>query len=435
MTREQTYFLARQAELARAGGSGVLHGLIVDQGNPPGPEAVVIHSGVGITPAGGLVVITTDLTIQLSDLADEENLDERFGLSETPQQPARTRTGLYVLALRSVEFTANPVASYPADLQAPRTVQDGDIVEATAVSLIPYPNPVNNFDQALQQSAVARQLFVEDNPGEVSDSVLPIAMLSLDRNVIQWIDSRLVRRAAALETSPLRLNLPDAATQQAFLMQHDAQLQSIVASRAKTGLNANFAATDYFLALPPAGRIPFDAINTAALTQTYFPQQMNVSLCIVPADELPAIIDDSMSLPPIDLTLTAVEYANYSIDVLVPVPRANYAAMHAQFPAATLAPALPQTIVSRSPLRTPMQFIGNLRLTLPPAAASAWAAAINGQTFGFYLRRRSLPVFADFTLTSTTPIVNNGGSQSTTTTPAPATTPITTTTPAPTTSH
>ena len=112
LKREQNYFLQRQAELGQAGGFGVLHGLLVDQGatatQPATAETIVIHAGVGITPAGGLVMIPADLTIQLSDLADEENLEVQFGLSTSPQQPARTRTGVYVLALRPVEFTANP---------------------------------------------------------------------------------------------------------------------------------------------------------------------------------------------------------------------------------------------------------------------------------------------------------------------------------------
>src|SRR5271165_5616669 len=147
LEREQDYFLQRQADLGQAGGFGVMHGLMVDQppasGEVSNAETIVIHAGNGITPAGELVMIPNDITIRLSDLAEEENLGLQFGISTMPQQPARTRTGLYVIALRPVEFTANPITSYPTSIQGSRTSHDGDIVEATAVSLVPYPNPVS----------------------------------------------------------------------------------------------------------------------------------------------------------------------------------------------------------------------------------------------------------------------------------------------------
>ncbi len=420
LAREQDYFLKRQAVLGRAGGFGVLHGLLVDQGasitQPAGPETIVIHAGDGITPAGELVMIPTDLTIQLSDLPEEENLDVQFGLSTSPQQPARTRTGLYVLALRPVQFTANPITSYPADLQSPRTSSDGNIIEATAVSLVPYTNPVNNFDASLQQAALARQIFVEGDTGTLSDSLLPLAMISLDRDVIQWIDPYLVRRDSGPQYSGVRPGLADPATQQAFLLQYDAQLQSVVAGYKTTHPKADFAASDYFQALPPAGRFPLDALNTGNFTQAFFPQQMNLELSIVPADELPAILEDSMSMPPIDLTLAASSYANMSVYALVPVPRNDFATLLSSLPPTPLKPALQQIVINRRPL-LPLQIFRS-PLTLAPTASgssAAWATLIGTQVYGFYLLRRSEPVFVDFTTPPAPPV--------TTTTPGPTTTP------------
>lgn len=426
LKREQRYFLHRQAELGQAGGFGVVHGLIADQGATPDGETLVIHAGHGITPSGELVMLSTDLTIELSDIADEENLNGNFGLSENPQQPARTRTGIYVLALRPVEFTANPVSSYPTNLSDPRVTADGDVVEATAAVLIPYPNPVNSFDANIQQAALARQIFVEDGgsvsaapgagpassgnaasaaagtaatagtAGVVNNSVLPIAMLSIDRNVIQWIDCYLVRRDAGPEYGAIRPGLPDAAAQQAYLLQYDAQLQQIAAARQTASLNLKFAATDYFQSLPSAGRVPLDAIDTAALTQTYFPQQANVSLSLVPQDELPAVLEDSISLPPLDLTLTAASFSNVSIYVLIPVARNNYASLSTQFPPVTLRPALPQTIANRPLIPVPLLFPIPWLPPKPAPPSNAWTAAINGQTYGFYVLRRSEPVFPGF---------------------------------------
>ncbi len=65
--------------------SRIMHGLLVSRGpstgQPPSAETIVIGAGDGITPAGELVMLPSDLTIQLSDLAEEESLNLQFGLS------------------------------------------------------------------------------------------------------------------------------------------------------------------------------------------------------------------------------------------------------------------------------------------------------------------------------------------------------------------
>src|SRR5271157_883011 len=348
LEREQNYFLQRQADLGQAGGFGVMHGLFVNQPPTAGPvsdaETIIVQAGDGITPAGELVMIPNDLTIRLSDLAEEENLGLQFGISTMPQQPPRTRTGLYVIALRPVEFTANPITSYPTSIQGSRTTHDGDIVEATAVSLVPYPNAINSSDPTQQRAMLARQIFVASNAGTLADSLLPLAVVSLQRGVIQWLDPYLVRRDSGPEYSGVRFGLTDPATQQAYLLQYNTQLQAVVATRQSNGLAANFAATDYFQSLPPAGPFPLDAISTQDFSQLFFPPQMDVRLSIIPSDELPALVEDGMSLPPIDLTLPADAYSNLAVFALIPVPRNMLAALKSTLPVTPLNPTLPQVI-------------------------------------------------------------------------------------------
>jgi hypothetical protein len=391
LEREQNFFLQRQAKLGQAAGFGVLHGLMVEQGTvngQPAPETIIIHAGDGITPSGELVILTSDLKIQLADLAEEQNLDVQFGLSEAPQQPARTRTGIYVIALRPVQFTANPISSYPSSLSAPRVTHDGDTVEATAVSLVPYPDPVNNFDASLQQAALAHRIFVEQTSGPLSDSLLPLAMISIDRDVIQWIDPYLVRRDSGPASINLGFGLADPVVQQAFFMQYDAQLQAIVAGfqNATPPAKAFFAATDRLQAMPPAGRFPVDSINTTGttLTQIFFPPQMPVTLSLVPADELPALLADSLSLPPIDLTLPASAYANIPVFALAPVPRDKFATLRSTLTDIPLLPALPQA--------------GPGGPTLEPPPPGTWAGVLKTLTYGFYVRRHGEPVFPEFSV-------------------------------------
>jgi hypothetical protein len=407
--REQQVFLDRQEALGKAGGFGVIHGLLVDRGpadRPASGQTIVIHAGNGITPSGDLVMLPADFTIQLSDLPEEENLNQQFGLSSTPQQPARTRTGLYVIALRPVEFTANPVTTYPASLAAPRVTRDGDVVEATAVALVPYPNPVNSLDSSIVQAALARQIFLTPGAGTLADSLLPLAIVSVDRGVVQWIDPYLVRRDSGPPGDTAVLGSYDVVAQQAFLLQYDARLQAAVAEQSR---NPAFAATSYFQALPAAGRFPLASIDPVHFTQAYFPEQMDVTLALIPSDELPSVLEDSMSLPPIDLTLPAASYANISVYTLVPVNRDDFDDLSNSLPATRLTASLPAPVLNRPLLQL---------LRLQPVVAgnsessAGWAAAMKGLDYGYYVRRRSQPVVPDFTLPPAP-----------TTTPAPATTP------------
>jgi hypothetical protein len=412
LEREQDYFLQRQADLGQAAGFGVVHGLWVETpaANDPtgGADTVIIRAGQGLTPAGELVLLPNDISISLSDLPDEQNLDAQFNLSSIPNATARTRSGVYVLALRPVEFTANPIASYPTSIQGSRTTHDGDIVEATAIALVPYPSSISWTRQSSQdafqlRAALARQIFLNANPSQLSDALLPLAMISLQRGVINWVDPYLVRRDSGPEYSGLRLGLTDPATQQAFLRQYDSQLQETVSSRITSGASTSFAAADFFQALPPAGRFPLASLGITSLgtsqtfSQAFFPQQLDVRLSVVPLDEIPALIDDSMSLPPIDLTLPANAYADLSVFALVPVPRSGFAALKKSLPTLAPNPTVPQILSFRTPLDLMRLYRGSIQIILPTQNQnSAWLNAIGNQTYGFYIRGRSSPAYVSY---------------------------------------
>ena len=72
--------------------------------------------------------------VPLLDLPLSRQLDAAMGLREEPRVPLGRRTGLFILALRPVEFTANPIAAYPRSITGRRTIEDGDIIEATAIT-------------------------------------------------------------------------------------------------------------------------------------------------------------------------------------------------------------------------------------------------------------------------------------------------------------
>jgi hypothetical protein len=396
LQRDQNNFLLRQAEMGAAAGFGVIHGLQVTM--PPdeaaAAETIVVSAGHGLTPAGDLVMLQNDLTVVLSDLADDENLDVEFGISSAPTPVARTRTGLFVVALRPVEFTANPITSYPVSVQGTKTTHDGNIVEGAAVSLVPYPEPPGNFDTTTQQPALARQIFVLGAPGPVSDSLLPLAMVSILRGVIQWVDQWLVRRDSGPEFNGLRRGLTDPSAQLAYLQQYDAQLLGNVNARVKQNSTLRFAATDVFQALPPAGRFPLAAIDTTAFTQLFFPFATDVLMSLVPEDELPALLEDAQSMPPIDLTQGASSYADLTVFMLVPAPRAGFAQLAESLAPVALTGAAPLVLNNHQPLNLLRFFQGRV---LPVAAKTSWQQAIGSQVYGYYIRRRSAPVYTTVT--------------------------------------
>jgi hypothetical protein len=402
LAREQDYFLQRQADLGRAAGFGVVHGLWVEQtarvNNAPVADALVVHAGQGVTPGGELVMLPSDLTLRLSDLAEEERLDVRFGLAGVPSPPRRTRTGIYVLALRPVEFTANPITSYPTSIQGSRTTQDGDIVEATAIALVPYPDPVSSYEPVQRRAALAQQIFLGGSRGRLQDGLLPLALISLQRGSIEWVDPWLVRRETAAEYAGQRYGLTDRATMLAFFMQYDAQLQQIVDLRAHANQKASFSAADYFRVIPPAARFPLNSVSVTDFSQVFFPQQLDVRLSVIPEDELPALLEESMNLPPIDLTQPPESYQQMAVFALVPVPRAGFAELKAKLPEVALRPSVPQIVSFRRPTELLRLYRGILPVAPPaPADNNAWAQAIGTQAFGVYVRRRSAPRFVDFT--------------------------------------
>jgi hypothetical protein len=430
LQRDQDSFLSRQAAIGQSA-AGVIHGLHVNRaisGSEPDAETLIITAGQGITPGGFLVMFASDLTVRLSDIAEEEDLDLQFGASETPQPMMRTRSGLYVIALRPAQFTANPITSYPSEIQGNSQTQDGNVVEATAVSLVPYPIPAANYDTISQNAAAARQVFVENNSGNVSDSLLPVAMISVERNEVQWVDEWMVRRESGPEPNPLRIGLIDIAAEQAFLRQFDAQLEQIVDPMLKASKLPRFAAANYFQALPAAGRIPLASIDPKALTQFFFPAQATVTLSLIPQDELSAVIDDSMSLPPIDLTLTAAEFADLAFLILVPVARGDYGKFAAALQPVDLAGGVPPAFS----LRTRSDLLRLFRVAAPPPSSGdppplSWQDAIGTQTYGYFVRRRSAPAYVSFALanTSTTlavaPVAGSPSTQYTATVTPPGT--------------
>jgi hypothetical protein len=416
LTREQQYFLARQADLGRAGGTGVVHGLMVTSN---GGTSLTIDPGHGVTPAGETVILPKKLTVQLSNLAEVQRLDVSFGLSRRPLPAPRSRSGLYVLGLRAVEFSANPIASYPTSVTDPRTVEDGEIVEAAVATLIPYPDDGARSDTGMRRARAVREIFVDGATRALPVDALPLAMVLLDQGVVRWIDVFLVRReVGSSHGDVLGLGYAPRAMREAHLVQYDHHLADVMRDRAQANRGARFAASEHFVALPPGGRLPAASINPADFTQSYFPPEVDVDLSIVPEDEVGALLEESILLPPIDLTASGEALESVAVTVLLPVPREHMRLVRSALASAErqtltreLRTAAPGLVAQRRPLEA-LAGLRIARLGMPAAAIAqsnlvntAWGEALSGasQAGGgllWYARRRNLQYRSDLVGTS-----------------------------------
>lgn len=389
LIRDQQYFLTRESDLGRSSGSGVANGLFVRPGESP--HHLVVTEGQGVTPAGELVLLPDELRINLADVPQAEQLSARFGLSRLPVPPLRSRTGLFVLALRPVEFTANPIGAYPTTLTGPRTVEDGDVIEATALVLVPWQDDGASDALEARRARAARVIFVGDGHTGLSANVLPLAMIALQSNTIVWIDEAMVRRELGADRGDIPgLGFSPRALRVAHLIQHQDHLADTVARLQ----GQPFAAASQFPALPPAGPLPPGIIDARDFTQRYFPSEVDVDFSIIPDDELPALVEESLALPPIDFSASQAALDLTAVLVLAPVPRDEFRAVLARLQTRTrvLRPA-PVNLVAQ---RKPLEILQRLRLPAPllvpdlGSPADAEWARLARQSNLWFVRRRNL---------------------------------------------
>ncbi|WAM23500.1 hypothetical protein [Myxococcus sp. NMCA1] len=404
LTREQNYFLTRQADLSRANGTGVMHGLTVTPSQDR--TTLTVRLGHGLTPGGELVVVPRDLTgIRLDDIPEIQRLDAAFGLAPVPRELARSRSGLYVLVLRPVEYTANPVASYPTSLGAARTTQDGDIIEAVALTLIPYPDPVGGGTFETRRGRAAHEVFAGAGMRNLPVDALPLAMLALDRGTLRWLDTFLVRREVGAEQrSVVGFGVASRELREAHALQYQQHLKEVLQARRAAGQSERFLASEHFFTLPAAGTLPAAAIEAGSLTEFYFPPEVDVELTVVAEDELGAILDESLQLPPIDLTQTGEALESVSVLVMVPVARHGMAqrleGLREVLRAAPLklrAAAVGQ-VARRLPAHALLDLTRRWQVQPVPEAPvtdlvdAAWSELLSGSRTLWYACRRSLPL-------------------------------------------
>jgi len=400
LNTEQDYFLGRQNDLGRAAGFGVITGLGVRL-HPGRARTIIIDGGHGLTPAGSQVVLPSELVVDLAAVEEGRRYEVSFGLSAIPRDSAADRTGLFVLALRGVEYTGNRISSYPTRIDARRTTHDGSVIEATAVTLIRYTDSGAGTELVQRRRVVAREIFVEESRKGQPEDVLPLAMLALDHGVIKWLDPFMVRREIALrERGVWGLGLAPRSLRAAHLRQYDAHLQEL---QAQLGLNTKIIASEHFNVLPPAGPMPATGVSGTDFTHSFFPAEMEVELSIIPEDELPVLLEDAMLLPPLDLALTGEAQESTAVLVVMPVPRHQFRRLSLSLPTLSrdLPAAQPGMPAKRKPISALTRLLARRAVTSVSEDALStdgiWRTEIGKQSRLWYLRRRNLHYKAEVT--------------------------------------
>ncbi|HEU4621360.1 MAG TPA: hypothetical protein VFS42_03975 [Burkholderiaceae bacterium] len=419
---DQDYIRARQSDLAQAIGAGVIRGLEVSLSTDGTGQTPLIRigAGSGITPAGDLVAVANATDVRLNDIPTSQQIDAQLGIKLLPTAATLNRSGLFVLALRSVEFSANPVAAYPTTLDGTRTVRDGDIVEATAVTLIPYPDRAGVENADAKRARVAREIFLDRlRPGALQEA-LPLAMVYLEGGAIRWMDMYMVRREVGAEsTLTAGLSPRPRALLESWIKQYQEHLDDIDTSAVQAG----FAATRYFEVLPPVGQVPAasfrfeNVFGAPTLLQSFFPPLVDVEFAFIPSDELPALVQDALALPPLDLHADDADLDHVSILVVAPVTRQELEA-HKRALQRVVRPvrAAASNLLSK---RSPFESLIRLAQPVlnPPTdpeqqrIAEAWRLAIDGARAAadrvslgrgmfWYLRKRQLPYTAEISGTT-----------------------------------
>jgi len=269
------------------------------------------------------------------------------------------------------------------------------------VTLIPYPDSGAGTELEQRRSVVAREIFFEESLKGQPDDVLPLAMLALDHGIIKWLDLFMVRREIAQrERNVWGLGISPRPLRASHLRQYIVQLNEV---QKNLGSHARVIASEHFSVLPPAGPMPASGINGSDFSFNYFPAEMDVELSIVPEDELPALLEDSMLLPPLDLELTGDAQESTSVLVVMPVPRHQFRSLSQSLPTLTreLQAAQPGMTAKRKPIVALNQLMMR-RLLVPvlPAVLSAdsvWRNELGKQSQLWYLRRRNLHYKAEVT--------------------------------------
>ncbi len=392
LVREQQYTLLRQADLGQMVGPGVIHGLGVEV--DPSGRQLIIQPGRGLASSGELISVRDIVRVDVEHLPIASTLD-RAAEALLGRSRRGARVGHFVLTARPVEYAREPIQSYPTRVSGQRSLQDGELVEATWLSLIPLPNAGPREVEGRGRARLAREIFLGGWDPSANTDGLALAVVGISRNRILWIDPEMVRREVGADT-PLGFGLRSRQRREAHARQYARHLEEALSDRVASGRGDGMGAREVFDLLPPAGPLPRACVRVDGthLVQDFFPPEVYAEITLIPEDELPALLEEALTRAPIDLAGDDEALEAVPVSVLVPVPRAHFAARARALGAVARTPLPP---ASGRPLAHARPLDGLVALRLqrdpPPSTDPApldlkpWGDAIESATTLWFVRR------------------------------------------------
>ncbi|MCD9460620.1 hypothetical protein [Marinibactrum halimedae] len=312
LERDQRYLDERLREVGKVLGHGILRGLDVQYDRFTG--LLTVEAGLGVTPAGRVLQLSSRLLVDLGDRALISQLNHgRY---------RKFNRALFAIVLKYVEVATDVAEVFPTDLAAKRGADYALITESVQLGLVELPTTLNQQDPLHMRSQLIRTYLgaAKDTSDDGRDSgYLPeedgvtLGVIAIANDSPQWLDSQLLRH-------PLRDTLRPGDVQADLSRYYESLFAEVLTRRQSGSLDNNFTARDYFDLLPPVGSLPVDAIDPVSGVQRFFPEHFDVHIAPIREAELPLIQAESMALPNIDLA----KKDDADIVVLVPMSNADF---------------------------------------------------------------------------------------------------------------
>jgi len=301
LERDQIYLDQRLREIGKTFGHGIISGMELSYN--PFSGLLTLQPGQAMTRLGRVLHLSSQLLVSLGNRALISGLNN--------SKYRKFNRALYAVVLRYVEVATDIAEVFPTDLAAKRGSDYALVTESVQMGLVPLPLPLPQQNPLHIRANLIRELLGNN----LADSLLPedsvaLGIIAIQDDTPQWLDSQLLRQ-------PMRLEQTNNSLQKDVSRQYEALLADIFTSRTAGGLNNQFAASDYFSLLPPAGTLPKDAIDAVNGHQGYFPEHFNVHIAPIRLSDVELIKAETLELPNIDLT------SKDQVDIVVLAPLAN----------------------------------------------------------------------------------------------------------------
>lgn len=294
LVRDQFYLDERLREVGRALGQGVVRGLNLTL---TADRKLRVTPGLAITPSGRVLELEQE-TIQL-------NLTSDALINELNPGYRSLQAGLYAVVIRYAEKGVGSAEVYPRDLEGERGFHFNAYAEGVQFALVKLAItlPLEKLRQlsteeisVFARSQLVRPLLVS-NPGQapgLGEDAVALGLLAVEYGIPQWLDIGLLRR-------PFRSAQALNYLQTDLYNHYEELLKEILALRKSSATREQFPAARYFSILPPVGSIPKGAVDPISGYQNFFPEAYEVSISPVREDDVPALLQQSLALEPIDL--------------------------------------------------------------------------------------------------------------------------------------